>query len=242
MLEHRALRFVVEALILVAVAAAVTVADLRSLVIVGVMVLTWAVVSLLEWAFLQGESHFASGLPPRYYVAQLPLPAPSQSDGREALDPPPPIPLEPAAQQPVEKARPDAGIAEPDPPPEVPLEELRREPVADVADKHVPEEDMAAPPPTFEPLEEPEPELDYKLLAAELRSARPGASSWFDSELPGGLDNAGLFSAALAELEDESARAAEALAQTVRSPEGATEPQSRPAGRRLLPGRSRRGD
>src|SRR5579862_620695 len=175
------------------------------------MVLTWAVVSLLEWAFLQGESHFASGLPPRYYVAQLPLPAPSQSDGREALDPPPPIPLEPAAQQPVEKARPDAGIAEPDPPPEVPLEELG-------------------------------PELDYKLLAAELRSARPGASSWFDSELPGGLDNAGLFSAALAELEDESARAAEALAQTVRSPEGATEPQSRPAGRRLLPGRSRRGD
>jgi len=230
-LEHRALRFVVEALILVAVAIAVTVADLSSPVIVGVMVLAWAVVSLLEWAFLQGESHFASGLPPRYYVPQLRLPA-KQIEQYYALGVGPPIPLEPAAEietQPLfddARDQPAAVGSEP---------QLDPQAHADV----VVEEGRTESP--AKSLAEPEPVIDYKLVAAELRSVQRVESSWFDSELPGGTDDAGLLRAALAELENEWVRAAEASPQVVEQRDE-PEPPANPPGRRLLPGRSRRGN
>jgi len=108
-LEHRGLRFLVEALILAAVATAAAVASFRPLVIVGVMVLAWAVVALLEWAFLRGESHFASGLPPRYYVPPLALPAPREpvpqaSETRAPMRPSPPEP-EPEPEPPTSSTR-----------------------------------------------------------------------------------------------------------------------------------------
>jgi hypothetical protein len=42
--------------------------------IVLVMLLAWVIVALLEWVAWRDEPHWASGLPPRYYVPQQPLP------------------------------------------------------------------------------------------------------------------------------------------------------------------------
>lgn len=72
--DRRAPRFVLEVLFLVALATALTIADLRPLVIAGVMLLGWVIVALLEWASWRNEPHFGSGLPPRYYVPQVSLP------------------------------------------------------------------------------------------------------------------------------------------------------------------------
>ena len=78
MRERRALRFVVEALFLGALAAALVVADLDPLVIAGVMLLGWLVVALYEWAATRELPHYGRGLPPRYYVPQVALPPPRQ--------------------------------------------------------------------------------------------------------------------------------------------------------------------
>lgn len=116
MLDRRALRFLVEALILVAIAAAATVAELRPLAIAGVMLLGWAVVSLLEWAFLLGEPHYASGLPPRYYEPPILLPAAAHPQPEQA--PFVPEPAAPAAsvgvQEPVPEVLPSPLELEPD--------------------------------------------------------------------------------------------------------------------------------
>jgi hypothetical protein len=76
MFERRSSRFAVEVLILVALAVSVTVAHLNRLVIAGVMLLGWLIVSALEWASLRGEAHYGAGLPPRYYQPQVRLPPP----------------------------------------------------------------------------------------------------------------------------------------------------------------------
>ena len=80
MRERRALRFVVEALFLGALAAALVVADLEPLEIAGVMLLGWLVVALYEWAATRELPHYGRGLPPRYYVPQVALPPPRQLD------------------------------------------------------------------------------------------------------------------------------------------------------------------
>src|SRR5829696_6160932 len=72
--DSRASRFAFEVLFLVALAVAVVLADLRPLLIAGVMLGGWVIVALLEWAAWRGEPHYASGLPPRYYVPQVSLP------------------------------------------------------------------------------------------------------------------------------------------------------------------------
>ena len=72
--RRRASRFAFEVLFLVAVAAALTIAELRPVVVAGVMLLGWLVVALFEWAAWLDEPHFGSGLPPRYYVPQVALP------------------------------------------------------------------------------------------------------------------------------------------------------------------------
>jgi hypothetical protein len=61
-------------LFLAGLAAALAVARLRSVEIVGAMAVGWALVALLEWAAWRGRPHYASGLPPRYYVPRLNLP------------------------------------------------------------------------------------------------------------------------------------------------------------------------
>jgi hypothetical protein len=74
--ERRALRFVVEALFLASLAAALVVADVRPLLIAGVMLAGWLVVALYEWAATRELPHYGRGLPPRYYVPQVSLPPP----------------------------------------------------------------------------------------------------------------------------------------------------------------------
>ncbi len=72
--DRRGSRFVLEALFLVGLAVAVTLAKLDALEIAGVMLLGWLVVAILEWAAWRGEPHYGSGLPPRYYVPNVKLP------------------------------------------------------------------------------------------------------------------------------------------------------------------------
>ncbi len=73
---RRALRFVVEALFLGALAAALCLAELSAPAIAGAMLLGWLVVALFEWAATRELPHYGRGLPPRYYVPQISLPPP----------------------------------------------------------------------------------------------------------------------------------------------------------------------
>jgi hypothetical protein len=72
--DRRGLRFLLEALFLAGLAAALAVARLRSGEIVGAMAVGWVLVAVLEWAAWRGRPHYGSGLPPRYYVPRLNLP------------------------------------------------------------------------------------------------------------------------------------------------------------------------
>jgi len=72
--DRRSSRFAFEALFLVALAVGLALADVRPLVIVGVMALGWVLVAAVEWAAWRGEPHYGSGLPPRYYVPRVSLP------------------------------------------------------------------------------------------------------------------------------------------------------------------------
>jgi hypothetical protein len=74
MVDRRGSRFAFEVLFLVALAVGLTLAEVRTIVIVGVMALGWVIVAALEWAAWRGEPHFGSGLPPRYYVPRVSLP------------------------------------------------------------------------------------------------------------------------------------------------------------------------
>ena len=74
MIDRRGSRFAFEALFLVALAVGLALADVRPLVIVGVMALGWVLVATIEWAAWRGEPHYGSGLPPRYYVPRVSLP------------------------------------------------------------------------------------------------------------------------------------------------------------------------
>src|SRR5581483_7995063 len=74
MVDRRGTRFVLEALFLVALAAALAFAHLSAFEIAGVMLLGWIVVAALEWAAWRGEPHYGSGMPPRYYVPGVSLP------------------------------------------------------------------------------------------------------------------------------------------------------------------------
>lgn len=72
--DRRGSRFVFEVLFLVALAVALTIAELRAVVIGGVMLLGWALVAGVEWAAWRDEPHYASGQPPRWYVPRVDLP------------------------------------------------------------------------------------------------------------------------------------------------------------------------
>jgi hypothetical protein len=74
MTDRRGSRFVLEVLFLLALAVALTLANLRPLEIAGIMLIGWVIVALLEWVAWREEPHYGSGLPPRYYVPQVNLP------------------------------------------------------------------------------------------------------------------------------------------------------------------------
>jgi len=74
MTERRGSRFLLEVLFLVALAGALTLADVSAFAIAGIMLLGWVIVAALEWAAWRGQPHYGSGLPPRYYVPSTNLP------------------------------------------------------------------------------------------------------------------------------------------------------------------------
>jgi hypothetical protein len=74
--ERRGSRFAAEALFLVALAVALTLARLDAIEIAGVMLLGWVVVAAIEWLAWRGEPHYGSGMPPRYHVPLVRLPEP----------------------------------------------------------------------------------------------------------------------------------------------------------------------
>jgi hypothetical protein len=71
---RRGSRFALEVAFLVALAVGLAVAEERAAVIAGVMALGWLLVALAEWALWREEPHYASGLPPRWYVPRANLP------------------------------------------------------------------------------------------------------------------------------------------------------------------------
>jgi hypothetical protein len=73
--DRRSSRFLLEVVFLVGLAAALAFAHLRPAEIAGAMLLGWALVAVLEWAAWRGRPHYGSGLPPRYYVPRLNVPA-----------------------------------------------------------------------------------------------------------------------------------------------------------------------
>ena len=74
MTERRGSRFLLEVLFLLALTAALTLANLQPLEIAGIMLIGWVIVAVLEWVAWREEPHYGSGLPPRYYVPQVNLP------------------------------------------------------------------------------------------------------------------------------------------------------------------------
>ena len=75
-------RFVLEVIFLAGVAAAVTVADLRTAAVVGLMVVALVLVWLFEWIAWLDQPHYGRGLPPRYYVPHVALPPPRPVEQR----------------------------------------------------------------------------------------------------------------------------------------------------------------
>ncbi|MGZ4389101.1 MAG: hypothetical protein ACXVZL_06950 [Gaiellaceae bacterium] len=96
--DGRGARLALEAGFLVVVAAVLVAADLRPAWIVLVMLLAWVIVAALEWAAFRDQPHWSSGLPPRYYVPQQPLPPRPPSVELPAFSTyPRPAPREPEA-------------------------------------------------------------------------------------------------------------------------------------------------
>jgi len=61
---------------LIALAVGLALTRLSPVEIVGVMLVGWAIVVLVEWSWAHGEAHFGSGFPPRYVVPRADLPPP----------------------------------------------------------------------------------------------------------------------------------------------------------------------
>src|SRR3954454_21596518 len=72
--DGRWARVALEIGFLAAVAGIAAVARFPTIWIVLVMALAWLIVAVLEWVAWREEPHWASGLPPRYYVPQQLVP------------------------------------------------------------------------------------------------------------------------------------------------------------------------
>ena len=71
-----------EVIFLAGVAAAVTVADLRTAAVIALMVVALVLVWLFEWIAWLDQPHYGRGLPPRYYVPHVALPPPRPVEQR----------------------------------------------------------------------------------------------------------------------------------------------------------------
>ncbi len=202
MQDRRGSRFVLEVLFLLALAVALTLAELSPVEIGAIMLVGWVIVAALEWAAWRDEPHFGSGLPPRYYVPQVNLPpaqpleqvAAGYPEAPEARDEAPTwiasaaLRAEMLGEWPV--APPPVSPQEPQPAPEpepVPVldtdpwsapEELPVAPLGELDPEFVVNEPVAiesepvAEPPEPEPEPEPDPELDVVLARSAQGVAR----------------------------------------------------------------------
>lgn len=174
--DHRAGRFAIEVLFLLALAAVLAVAAVRPLVIVGVMAVGWLLVAAAEWAISRSQPHFGSGLPPRYYVPRLNLPPPQVleqvragypeshrdeaptwiasaalraevlGEWPSAPEAPPPPEEHPVIE--VARSEPEVAVAEPEPVPEpVKLPPVRLEPLPGAPRARYSFDPLAEPPP-----------------------------------------------------------------------------------------------
>jgi hypothetical protein len=140
-------RIAFEAAFLVAVAAALGIAETRPAAIVLVMLLAWVIVALFEWVSWREQPHWASGSPPRYHLPQ------------ESLPPRPPgleLPSFSVYPRPPVETRVPATVN--DAPTWIATPEMREEllgwPAEDVPDPE-PEPDAEPAPPVVEPRELP---------------------------------------------------------------------------------------
>jgi hypothetical protein len=74
--DRRGARFLIEVVFLGALAAGLAFTRLTPIEIVGVMLVGWAIVAMVEWTWSHSEPHFSSGFPPRYVVPKADLPPP----------------------------------------------------------------------------------------------------------------------------------------------------------------------
>ncbi|HSP74071.1 MAG TPA: hypothetical protein VLN26_16990, partial [Gaiellaceae bacterium] len=178
--DGRGARLALEAGFLVVVAAVLVAADLRPAWIVLVMLLAWVIVAALEWAAFREQPHWSSGLPPRYYVPQQPLP-----------------PRPPSVELPAFSTYPRPAPREPEAPTWIATPQMREEvlgwPAPGLEDT---ETDGAAVPAAEEPQTTVE-EMPEELLAEAAASAafddvdagwpvaeEPVQDPWFAEELP----------------------------------------------------------
>jgi len=71
---RRGFRFALEVVYLAALAAALAFTTLSTASIVGVMLLGWLLVAMLEWAAAAARPHYAAGLPPRWRIPAVAMP------------------------------------------------------------------------------------------------------------------------------------------------------------------------
>jgi hypothetical protein len=74
--DRRGARFLIEVVFFGALAAGLAFTRLTPIEIVGVMLVGWAIVAMVEWTWSHSEPHFSSGFPPRYVVPKADLPPP----------------------------------------------------------------------------------------------------------------------------------------------------------------------
>jgi len=164
MFERRSSRFAVEVLVLVVLAVSVAFAHLNRLVIAGVMLLGWVIVSLLEWVALRTEPHFDAGLPARYYEPEVRLP--------------PPVIVAEAVMRPPSPASATEPAFEPMRTSEPPFEPMRTvEPAIEPTRAVEPifEEEAVAPYASTTPVSEPEPQPEPTWPVAPVPEPEPVA-------------------------------------------------------------------
>lgn len=216
-------RFLLEALYLAGLAAALAFTDVGAYAVVGAMAAGWLLVAAFEWAAFRSVPHFASGEPPRWRVPRIELP--------------PPRPLELAPAYP--EAQRDEAVTW------IASAELRAELLGEWPVATVQEDTQEAPPPEpwteAEPEPEPEPEAEPEAEPVETVSAR-SAETVSERPTPAPVETVSRL-VLLARYHLDPLAEPERRRFRRRPPERPfIEVPARPAGPRPLPGSARRGE
>ena len=242
--DRRGSRFVLEVLFLLALAVALTLANLRPFEIAGIMLVGWVIVAALEWAAWRDEPHYGSGLPPRYYVPQVNLPParpleqvaagyPETRDEAATWIAPAAVRAELLGDWPVAA-----------PPVSLPEEPRELEPASDPDPWSTAEELPVAPLGELDPA--PEPELDQESVPVPVPAPEPLLASELHQEPEPSLavvlarSVQGIARYSLDPLADAQPR--RRFSRGATSEPAALDVPARPEGARALPGRTNRQD